>query len=89
MPYIEPPMRDELDKGIAVIFKNGLMTSGDLNYVITKLMLGYVGDSKLKPYTGSVMALGTLVCAGLEFYRRFTAPYEDQKIKDNGDVYPD
>jgi len=25
--------------------------------------------------------------AGLEFYRRVLAPYEDEKIKQNGDVY--
>ena len=87
MPYIEPPVREQLDVGIDIILKNGWLTSGDLNYTITKLMLGYIKGSGLKPYMGSVMALGTLVCAGLEFYRRFTAPYEDQKIKDNGDVY--
>ncbi len=30
--------------------------------------------------------VGILECAKMEFYRRMTAPYEDKKIKENGDV---
>lgn len=32
-------------------------------------------------------ALGALECCKLEFYRRVAVPYEDGKIKTNGDVY--
>ena len=32
-------------------------------------------------------AIGALEAAKLEFYRRVVAPYEDQKMLDNGDVY--
>ena len=32
---------------------------------------------------------GALRCAQMEFYRRVAAPYEDKKIQENGDVYPD
>ena len=32
-------------------------------------------------------ACGALECAKLEFARRIVAPYEDAKIKENGDVY--
>ena len=31
--------------------------------------------------------VGVLECAKLELYRRMAAPYEDEKIEDNGDVY--
>jgi hypothetical protein len=31
--------------------------------------------------------VGALECAKLELYRRLAAPYEDQKIKLNGDAY--
>jgi len=85
MPYITQAERDRLDVGINHL--NGVIqTSGDLNYVVTKLMLHYSEEPKSK-YVASVMSIGTVVCAMLEFYRRFTAPYEDKKIKENGDVY--
>jgi hypothetical protein len=32
-------------------------------------------------------AVGAIECCKLEFYRRVAAPYEDRKIKTNGDVY--
>jgi hypothetical protein len=32
-------------------------------------------------------AIGALECCKLEFYRRVAVPYEDRKIKSNGDVY--
>lgn len=31
--------------------------------------------------------IGALECAKLELYRRIAAPYENQKIVDNSDVY--
>jgi hypothetical protein len=31
-------------------------------------------------------AVGVLECVKLEFYRRVAAPYEDEKIKESGDV---
>ena len=33
--------------------------------------------------------IGVLECAKLELYRRVAAPYEDDKIDENGDVYQD
>jgi hypothetical protein len=31
--------------------------------------------------------IGALECCKLELYRRMVAPYENTKIKENGDVY--
>jgi hypothetical protein len=31
--------------------------------------------------------IGVLECAKQEFYRKVCSPYEDQKSKDNGNVY--
>jgi hypothetical protein len=33
--------------------------------------------------------VGALDGAKAEFQRRVVAPYEDKKIRENGDVYPD
>ena len=58
------------------------LSDGELNYVITKIMkevypLRYYHINK---------AIGVLECIKQEFYRRVAAPYEDQKMKENGDV---
>jgi len=93
MPYIPKDIRVWFDDHIARLFDNEPLTVGDINYIITKIMLRYVNQSKntslafMSRYTASAMVIGTVICAILEFYRRYTAPYEDEKIKENGDVY--
>jgi len=59
---------------------------GDINYIITCIMKEYI-NIKGKSYSTSNDLVGILECAKLELYRRFIAPYEDEKIKENGDVY--
>jgi len=58
--------------------------AGELNYAITILCLKYAGQFN---YAKINEVIGVLECAKLEFYRRLAAPYEDTKIKENGDVY--
>lgn len=62
------------------------LTSGELNYRITAVIKEYI-DQQGKSYRNFNDVLGALEGAKLEFYRRVVAPYEDQKIKENGDVY--
>jgi broad-specificity NMP kinase len=38
-------------------------------------------------YTNVNSVMGVLSCVSAELYRRLAAPYEDRKIKENGDVY--
>lgn len=61
---------------------------GELNYVITQTALSYLED-RGESYATINEVIGALECAKLEFYRRLVAPYEDEKIKANGDVYPE
>lgn len=91
MPYLKPE-----DKGhVEDIFVKGgqgllglgmkLKTPGELNYTITRLIQGYAeaNGGRYQQYND---VLGALEGAKLEFYRRKVAPYEDQKILENGDV---
>lgn len=82
MPYITQERRVELDPLIPDTSK---WSAGDVVYGITKLVV----KSITKPYCflGLCIGVGILVCALLEFYRRAVAPYEDNKIKENGDAY--
>ncbi len=59
--------------------------SGELNYLISKLCHNYVRDYGLN-YHNINEVIGALECAKQEFYRRIASPYEENKIKENGDI---
>ncbi|MEX2466384.1 MAG: hypothetical protein WD995_05710 [Gemmatimonadota bacterium] len=85
MPYVNQDARDRLDSGAAP------RDAGELNYALTKLVDAYLAtaareDGRLR-YAQLNEAIGVLECAKLELYRRVAAPYEDEKISENGDVY--
>lgn len=79
MPYVKPEIRTSLD---ALLFPSN---AGELNYVITRTVLSYLGASPNYQRYNDV--IGALESAKLELYRRAVAPYEDTKIIENGDVY--
>jgi len=80
MPYISDIEQTQLLQG-----DDGPATPGELNFLITKLCLEYLGDNAR--YSDYNSVVGALECCKLEFYRRAVAPYEDVKIKENGDIY--
>lgn len=81
MPYIENKRhRAMLDKMIDD-YKILLTDPGYLNYVLHKL-----AKISCKKYQHYRNFLGELEAAKLEIYRRQTAPYEDYKKDENGDV---
>lgn len=61
-------------------------TAGELNFVLTAHIIEYVEKHGLS-YKIINDVLGALDGASKEFYRRVAVPYEDNKIKENGDVY--
>jgi len=63
-----------------------ISTAGDLNYVLTIICDEYL-KNKGKCYQNINEVIGVMECMKQEFYRRVVAPYEDQKIKENGEVY--
>ena len=88
MPYIKQERRLELFEEENWFSPK---TPGELNYLITCLCIEYLknmrkekGQTKYYDYN---QVVGALECAKLEFYRRILSPYEDQSIKENGDVY--
>lgn len=84
MPYIKEEKRDFLDphlNGLATFIKNG----GDLNYCFSILIKHYI-ESFGESYQNYATCVASLECAKLELYRRKIIPYEDKKIKENGDI---
>ena len=81
MPYIHPSRRDDIDHGGAPA------TPGELNYLFTSQAVRYLRLTGIS-YTSINDVIGALECCKLELYRRLAAPYEDDAIVRNGDVYP-
>lgn len=94
MPYIPPARRPQLDplqhidpeqpaQGLVI---SPAQNTGELNYQITRLVSAFI-VSKGGNYDAINAAVGVLECAKLEAYRRIAAPYECDKLSQNGDVY--
>ena len=80
MPYIVPARRIALDNGTRPA------TSGELNYQLTQAIISYWVNGP-RNYQAINDIVGALESAKAEFQRRIVAPYEDGKIRENGDVY--
>jgi hypothetical protein len=97
MPYIKDQKREEVRKQLGDLIDAVVDASagdvsvlpGVLNFCITKLIkttYHLVTQKSVLSYADHNSAIGMLECAKMEFYRRQTAPYEDEKILENGDV---
>lgn len=80
MPYIPNEARVE------IALNGEAETPGELNYILTVECLRYL-EHNGESYQTMNDIVGALECAKLELYRRAVAPYEDEKIEANGDVF--
>lgn len=97
MPYITNEKREQVNTQLGYLIdavvdasnKDASALPGILNYCITVMIKAtyhaVTGKKKLS-YADHNSAMGMLECAKQEFYRRNTAPYEDEKVVENGDV---
>ncbi len=87
MPYINQRYRKILDK-VTYDLWDALMDipvedrPGCLTYVFYKTLIS-LGP---KRYNSFALSLGILEAIKQEYYRRIVAPYENEKIKNEGDV---
>ena len=80
MPYIKKEDRNRVE--VSEVAEN----AGELNFLITQLLLYYLFHEKLS-YKRINDCIGALEGAKMEFYRRVVVPYEEKKMEENGDVY--
>lgn len=85
MPYIKPEDRTKFEYLLKNMRLAEIKTAGDLNYLLTQLTHSFLSQ-KTHSYQSYNDAMGALEGAKLELYRRYVAPYENTKIKTNGDV---
>jgi hypothetical protein len=85
MPYIKQEDRDRLKPLVDLMNSMEIRSPGELNYLLTLLTHRFL-NQKSESYQGYNDCIGALEGAKLELYRRHVASYEDDKIKENGDV---
>ncbi len=90
MPYLAKKDKEDFDSK----YKDALSylesmdikkLSGHLNYMVFKTVKAWTRKNG-KKYFVFAAVVGTMICCVLEIYRRLVAPYEDEKILENGDV---
>ncbi len=86
MPYVDEERKKKLDPLIAGLSLE-TRAAGDLSYVITRLAQTQLKRLGNRSYINMATVVGVMVLTVFEFVRRVVNPYEDEKIKKNGDVY--
>ena len=83
MPYLTRKDRERVV--LRYQGKGSPQCAGEMNYLFTLIMQRYLKEHGVSYQTVND-CLGAIEGAKMEFYRRMVAPYEDEKIKQNGDV---
>jgi len=89
MPYTKQERRKPFEKPIRdaeLALAKGGADPGDLNYFISSVLDRFT-MMRGKKYLTICIVMGTLICVAFEYYRRVAAGYEDQKKRENTDVY--
>jgi len=81
MPYIKNKKQRKVINRIIKLFAHEITPNGNLNYFLFGLSKKYCLS-----YEDYKTFIGELECAKAEIIRRQLSPYEDEKIKKNGDV---
>lgn len=86
MPYIPDEDRKKYEPQLSELRQrvNGGIPKGDLTYLVYSLGLEFFKGRE--SYTNISTAISCLQDAAEELRRRHLNPYEDQKMKENGDV---
>ncbi len=87
MPYIDHELRVKAQNTLEQVRKQfeKSVTPGELNFLITSIANEYI-ERKGVNYTHYNDVVGVLECVKQEFYRRAVTPYEETKIRENGDI---
>ena len=84
MPYIKQEKRPEMDEIVKLMVEKGVKVDGDLNYILFKFFKYHI--NKKESYNNYKSFCGELRQCATEIERKLLAPYEEKKIKENGDV---
>lgn len=85
MPYVNKIVRSKWLNVLNLIEECGLRNPGELNFLLTMICRLYLRQHG-QGYQNHNAILGVLTAMQHEWYRRLTAPYEDVKIEEHGDL---
>ncbi len=85
MPYIPQHRRKQFEPEIVSLVTR-IESEGELNYIFMRLAILLLKKMGKLSYGNLNRIMGVLDCVQAEFYRRIVAPYEDGKIRENGDI---
>jgi hypothetical protein len=87
MPYIPQARRDEIAQEIVSLGLDWApQNAGDLNFLVSTFIDNALNERGVR-YAILNEMIGALECCKLELYRVMAAPYEDEKMDENGGVY--
>jgi hypothetical protein len=90
MPYIQPEIREEINKEVQDLLDmlqpalGGDVDDGTINYVISTILNKFYNKQSYKTMQ---RAIGILACVQQEYYRKVMVPYENLKCEKNGEVF--
>lgn len=84
MPYIQKNRRKTLDSCFLTLYLE-IETKGELTYCLYRIVKDYI-KMKGKSYQNISEAISSVADTEHELRRRVLNPYEDKKIKENGDI---
>lgn len=84
MPYVKGEVRERLDKWLD---DRPITTdAGSITYIFYKIAMQEIQLNWGANYAAHALMYGVLETCKQELYRRLTAPYENKKLVENGDV---
>lgn len=87
MPYITQDARKKFTQYNLEHIGLECESEGELNYVLTKICIGFLAKKSVIKYSFLNAIIGVLECCKLEFYRKIVSNYEQVKEKENGEIY--
>ncbi len=84
MPYIDKKKREQF-KDYLDVLGDKIETGGDMNYCFSMICKKFI-EKYGENYLNHSECISALEGATLEWYRMRVAPYEDNKIVQNGDL---
>jgi len=87
MPYIKQEDREKFENSLNLLKKDICSddSKGELTYILYSISLDWI-KKKGKSYTSISSGISSLTDAAEELRRRELNPYEDVKLKENGDI---
>lgn len=88
MPYINRDRQSDFEELVKMARQQRIDNPGELNYLFSAMVLEFLRQHGFN-YTQMNAVVGVYECAKDEFQRQVLHPYENEKMKQNGNIFTD